>query len=66
MWQTAKQDQEVAIVVVGVDVVYPLHGDSAIEDESTLGYQVGETPINRPSKRRLEFDGGGISSMVRI
>ena len=54
------------IVVLGVDAVYPLHGDSAIEGESILGYPAGETPINRPSERHPESDGGGISSVVRI
>ena len=53
-------------MVPEVDVVYPLHGDSAIGGESTSGYPVGETPINRPSERHPESDGGGISSVVRI
>ena len=47
-------------------MVYPLHGDSANEGESTSGYPVGEPPINRPSERHPESDGGGISSVVRI
>ena len=34
--------------------------------ESTSGYLVGEPPINRPSERHPESDGGGISSVVRI
>ena len=49
-----------------VDVVYPLHGDSAMEGESTSGYSAGKSPINRPSERHPEFDDGGISSVVRI
>ena len=47
-------------------MVYPLHGDSVVEGESTLGYLVGETPIIRPLERHPESDGGGISSVVRI
>ena len=53
-------------MVPEVDVVYPLHGDSPIEGESTSGYPAVEPPINRPSERHLESDGGGISSVVRI
>ena len=53
-------------MVQEVDVVYPLHGDSAVEGESTSGYPAGEQPINRPSERHPESDGGGISSVVRI
>ena len=47
-------------------MVYPLHGDSAMDGESTSGYPTGEPPINRPSERHPESDGGGISSVVRI
>ena len=54
------------VVVLEVDVVYPLHGDSAMEGESTSGYPMGEPPINRSSKRHPESDGGGISSVGRI
>ena len=46
--QTTNQNSEVIVVVQEVDLVYPLHGDSAVEGESTLGYPAGETPINRP------------------
>ena len=53
-------------MVPEVAVVYPLHGDSAVEGESTSGYPAGEPPINRPLERHPESDGGGISSMVRI
>ena len=53
-------------MVPGVDVVYPLHGDSAIEGESTSGYPAGEPPINRPLERHPECDGGGISLVARI
>ena len=52
-------------MVLEVDVVYPLHGDSAIEGESTSGYTAGKPPINRPLERHPEFDGGGISLVVR-
>ena len=48
-------------MVPGVDVVYPLHGGSAIEGESKSGYPTGETPINRPSERHPESDCGGHS-----
>ena len=64
--QTTNQDREATVVVPEVDVVYPLHGDSAREGESTSGYPAGEPPINRPSERHPESDGGGISSVVRI
>ena len=53
-------------MVPGVDMVYPLHGDTANEGESTLGHLTGEPPINRPLERHPEFDGRGKSSMVRI
>ena len=53
-------------MVPGVDVVYPLHGDSDNEGELISGYPEGETPINRPSERHPDLDGGGISSVVRI
>ena len=66
LWQTTNQDRETTIVVPEVEVVYPLHGDSAKQGESTSGYSVGEPPINRPSKRHPESDGGRISSVVRI
>ena len=66
LWQTAIQDHEATAVVPEVDVVYPLHGGSAIEGESTSGYLAGEPPINRPLERHPESDGGGISSVVRI
>ena len=36
LWQTTNQDQEATIVVPGVDVVYPLHGDSAIKGGSKV------------------------------
>ena len=49
------------VVVPEVDVVYPLHGDSAKESESTSGYPTGEPPINRPLERHPESDSGGIS-----
>ena len=49
-----------------VNVVYPLHEDSAREGESTSGYPVGEPPINRPLEKHPESDGGGISSVARI
>ena len=39
--QTTNQDCEATIMVPEVDVVYPLHGDSAIEGESTSGYWWG-------------------------
>ena len=47
-------------------MVYPLHGDSAVEGESTSGYPAREPPINKPSERHPESDGGGIRSVVRI
>ena len=53
-------------MVPEVDVVYPLDGDSAIGGGSTSGYPVEETPTNRPSEWHLEFDGGGISLVLRI
>ena len=53
-------------MVPEVDVVYPLHGDSAMEGELTSRYPTGEPPIDRPSERHPESDGGGISSVVRI
>ena len=34
LWQTTNQDHEATIVVPGVDVVYLLHGGSAIKSES--------------------------------
>ena len=46
------------VVELEVDVAYPLHGDSAKQGESTSGYPVGEPPINRPSERHPESDGG--------
>ena len=52
--------------MLGVDVVYPLHGDSVNEGESTSVYPAGEPPINKPLERHVELDGGGISSVVRI
>ena len=54
------------VVVPGVEVVYPLHGDIANEGELASGYLVGEPPTNRPSERHPEFDGGRISSVVII
>ena len=53
-------------MVLGVHVVYQLHGDSAVEGESTSGYLAREPPMNRPSERHPESDGGEISSVVRI
>ena len=50
----------------GVDVVYPLHGDSAMSGEIPSGYTAGERPINRPRERHPEHDDGGISSVVRL
>ena len=47
-------------------MVYPLHGDSAGEGDSTSGYPAGETPIIRSSERHPESDGGGINLVVRI
>ena len=35
-------------MVPEVDMVYPLHGDSANESELTSGYPAGEPPINKP------------------
>ena len=64
--QTTNQDREVTVVVPKVNVVYPLHGDSANEGELTSGYPMGEPPINRPLERRPESDSGGISLVVRI
>ena len=64
--QTTNKDSKATVVVPEVDVVYPLHGDSAERGESTSGYPVGEPPINRPSERHPESDVGGISSVVRI
>ena len=53
-------------MVLGMEVVYPLHGDTTNEGELTSRYLVGETPINRPSERHPKPDGGGISLVVRI
>ena len=64
--QATNQDSEVAVVGPGMDVVYPSHGDSAIECGSTSGYPAGETSVGRPLERHPESDGGGISSVVRI
>ena len=64
--QTTNQDHEAIVVVPQVDVVYPLHGDSANEGESTSGYLVGEPPINKSLERHPESDGGGISSVIKI
>ena len=47
-------------------MVYPLHGDSAVEGESRLRYLAVEPPINRPAEMHPKSDGGGISSVVRI
>ena len=47
-------------------MVYPLHGDSAMEGELTSRYPTGEPPIDRPSERHPESDGGGINLVVRI
>ena len=47
LWQTTNHDHEAIVVVLEVDVVYPLHGDSAIEGESTSGYLVGEQSIKK-------------------
>ena len=41
LWQTTNQNYEAMVVVPEVDVVYPLHGDSAKHGESTSGYPVG-------------------------
>ena len=54
------------VVMLGVDMVYPFHGDSAKQGESTLGYPTGEPPINRPLERHPESDGAEIRSVVRI
>ena len=64
--QATNQDSVVAVVGPGMDVVYPSHGDSAIECESTSGYPAGETSVDRPLERHPENNGGGISSVVRI
>ena len=66
LWQTTNQDCEATVVVPEVDVVYPLHGDSTVKGESASGYPAGEPPINRPLERHPKYDGGGISSVVRI
>ena len=64
--QTTNKDREATVVVPEVDVVYPLHGDSAKQGESTSGCPAAEPPINRPSERHPESDIGGINSVVRI
>ena len=46
--QTTNQDHEPIVVVLGVDVVYQLHGHLAMVAESASGYLTEETPINRP------------------
>ena len=48
----------------GVDVVYPIHGDSATCGGSR--YLVEEPLVDKTSERRPEIDGGGISSILRI
>ena len=53
-------------MVPGVDVVYPLHGDSAKVGDLIPGYLMGEIPINRPLERHPQSDGGGISSVVSM
>ena len=42
--QTTNQNYEVTVVVPEVDVVYPLHGESANEGELTSGYPAGARP----------------------
>ena len=41
LWQTTNQDRDAMVVVPEVDVLYPLHGDSAKQGESTSGIRRG-------------------------
>ena len=43
LWQTTNQDREVTVVVPEVDVVYPLHGDSAKRASQHQGIGGGAT-----------------------
>ena len=51
---------------LGVEVFYPLHGDSIIKGRLPLEYWDGDPSVDRHLERQLEHDGGGIISVVRI